>query len=301
LYKDQPEITIVQQHNTPVFFMGIDGGGSQCRASLYDHNQILLGRGLSGSANPVNGLEQATSSILTAIEQAIIDAKVKCSLRQLVVGAGLAGLHLPDMLAKMESWQHPFHSMYLTTDIHTANLGAHKGNNGAVIILGTGFSALSEVNGEQHGIGGYGFPINANSSGSWFGLEIIKAVLLDHDDLGPRTSMTTSILAKEKILDLATRLNNAPPNEFAKFAPLVFEHAELSDEVAIQLIQQGAEFTNKVIQKLLQKGATQIAFVGGIASHIYPWLDSKLIPYIHPPIDTAEFGAMLYAKQNHYN
>jgi len=281
----------------PTYLVGIDGGGTHCRANIYSTDKQLLGSGVSGSANPVNGVEQTKNSINNAITQAIEHANIKCKPSQLIVGAGLAGLHLPAMQKSMGQWQHPFKSLHFTTDTHAAVLGAHQGTNGAVIILGTGFSALAMVDDKQMSIGGYGFPINATCSGSWFGLEAIKAILLDNDQVGPHTSMTQAVFAEENVIELVTRMNNASSFEFAKYAPLVFSHAQSGDALAISLIKQGAEFINCVIRQFLQRGVQLIAFVGGVAPHIQKWLDPQLRLHVVEPKFSPEYGAMLLAQQ----
>lgn len=281
----------------PSYLVGIDGGGTQCRANIYNSEKQLLGSGISGSANPVNGLEQTKTSITDAIAHAIGHAKIQCQPSQLIVGAGLAGLHLPAMQENMGRWQHPFQFLHVTTDIHVAVIGAHPQNNGAVIILGTGFSALAMIDGKQISIGGYGFPINAICSGSWFGLEAIKAILLDNDQVGPSTSMTQAVLGKEDVISLATRLNNAQSFEFAKYAPLVFSHADSGDELAISLIKQGADFINRVIRRFIEQGVHSVAFIGGVAPQIQKWLDPELRLHVIEPKFSPEYGAMLLAKQ----
>ncbi|MGJ8679183.1 BadF/BadG/BcrA/BcrD ATPase family protein [Paraglaciecola sp.] len=280
------------------YYVGIDGGGTQCRASIYDRDLNFLGRGIGGQANPINGIELAQLSIIQSVEEAIKAANLNCSLQQLTVGAGLAGLHLPELQKAMDNWQHPFNSLELTTDAHCALLGAHKGQDGAVIILGTGFSALGITKERLVSIGGYGFPINASCSGAWFGLEMIKAVLLDIDKIGPKTSMTQTFLDTENVNDVAMRLNNAPAFEFAKYAPLVFQHASNGDKVANLLIKQGADFINKVIERFINEGIDKIGFIGGIAPDIISWLNPKFEHDIVAVKESPEFGAVIFAK-NH--
>lgn len=284
---------------TPLYYVGIDGGATHCRAQLFDCNQNLLGMGKAGPANPVNGLEQTCNSILNATELALVDASLtSVNLSNLTVGAGLAGLHLPAMQQAMASWKHPFAHLSLSTDLHAAVLGAHDGDDGAVIILGTGFSALGVVGQQQFPIGGYGFPIYATCSGSWFGLELVKAILLDADGVGAKTSLTDAVLKDIDILTLAEKMNNAPAQDFAKFAPFVFEHAAAGDALSLSLLKQGAEFINRVMQRLIDNGADRIAFVGGVAPHIQSYLSPKLLHYVVDAKASPEFGAMLLARYN---
>ena len=281
------------------FHLGIDAGGTQTRAALYDHNNALLGEGVGGPGNPVNGVHVAQASIVQAVENALLNANLaNVNLAKLHIGAGIAGLHLPSLQEAMKQWQHPFQSLFCTTDLHAAVTGMHQGDDGGVIILGTGFSALGVVKGVMHPIGGYGFPINAQGSGSWLGLQAVEASLLAHDNIGTPTSMLTAMTEQEDILSLATRLNHATSTEFATFSPLVFEHAAQGDLVAKAILEQATEFLQRVILQLNALGVGEIVLVGSVAQRLYCRLNTRCSSSIVEGKASAEFGAMLLAKKN---
>ena len=74
-------------------FIGIDGGGTKCRATIYSAQRGVLGTGLGGPANPLHGLERTLESIMVSTQQAMRDAGLRLeSVHQLVAGLGLAGL-----------------------------------------------------------------------------------------------------------------------------------------------------------------------------------------------------------------
>ncbi|GLS25165.1 BadF/BadG/BcrA/BcrD ATPase family protein [Marinibactrum halimedae] len=282
-----------------VFFVGIDAGGTHCRATLQASNGQTLGEGRSGPANIANNFEQSLHSMVSAVTNAIENADLPSdTLQNVVVGAGVAGLHLPDLKEKLSQWDHPFKAFYFTTDLWIATLAAHGKPEGAMIILGTGFSALGLINQEVYAIGGYGFPINANGSGSWFGLEAVKAVLLAVDEVGPSTQLTEKLLANHTALSLATVLQNAPAQQFAQFAPLVFECAQAGDDVSLSLIRDAAEFVQRVMQRFIHQGIHNIAFCGGVAPVLMPWLDASFTDYIVPAKAKPEHGALLFAQQH---
>jgi glucosamine kinase len=292
---------VTAEHTTEnAWYLGIDGGGSHCRVMLQDQNGVLLGEGRGGPANPVYGLEQTINSVVAATDQALLQAGLSpADKNQLIVGAGLAGLHLPAMQQAMQQWQHPFKALYLTTDLHVAATGAHQGLDGAVIILGTGFSSLSSHQGQLTQIGGYGFPINATCSGAWFGLEAVKAVLLDADGVGLPTRLTGELLKNKTATVLAEQYMNASATDYAKLAPLVFELADSGDNVCLSFIQHGAAFINQVIRKLLSTSVSRVAMIGGISERIKPWLDPQLSICIKPALSSPEQGAILFARQCH--
>ncbi|WP_332874203.1 BadF/BadG/BcrA/BcrD ATPase family protein [Bowmanella yangjiangensis] len=288
------------QQEQDLLFMGIDGGGSHCRVMIQNGQGMVLGQGQGGPANPVYGVQQCKDSIIKATRDALSEAELDDkAMAHLVVGGGLAGLHLPQMQAQMQAWQHPFAALYLTTDLHAAALGAHQGMDGGVIILGTGFSSLAACKGKLTQVGGYGFPINATCSGAWFGLEAVKAVLLDADGVGLSTSLTQALLETRSATELAEAFMHATATDYAKLAPLVFEQADVGDKVSLGLIQQGAAFINQVIRRLLACGVTRLAMIGGITERIKPWLDPQLVMTVGPALASPQQGAILFAQQSH--
>lgn len=127
-------------------FIGVDGGGSKCRATIYTADGTVLGTGVAGRANPLHGLAQTFASIEASTRQALLDAGMKeTDSHLLVAGLGLAGVNVPRLYQDVISWQHPFAAMYVTTDLHTACIGAHRGADGAVIITGTGSCGYAHV------------------------------------------------------------------------------------------------------------------------------------------------------------
>ena len=72
-------------------YIGIDGGGTKCRASIMTADFQVLGTGVGGPANPFHGIQQAKDSIRSAAELALSDAGLPPSaMSGLVAGAGLA-------------------------------------------------------------------------------------------------------------------------------------------------------------------------------------------------------------------
>jgi len=287
----------VLNNPTPPLFLGIDGGGSNCRAWLQNAAGELLGQGQAGAANPVNGYQQTLDAIVTAAEQALHAAGLAPTLlAQLVVGAGLAGLHLPSMQQKLATWQHPFARLYLTTDLDIAALGAYGEADGAVIILGTGFSALGSVAGQKLAIGGFGFPINCTGSGSGLGLEAVKLALLAADGLAETSLLTEAVFHGRSQQQLAETMLQATPGQYAQLAPLVFQCAEQGDAQALLLIRQAGAFIEKVSQRFLDAGVTQITMVGGIAPRLLPYLSSALQQKIQYQHAAPGLGALSFAK-----
>ena len=257
--------------------IGIDGGGSHCRAWVFNAKGQVLGQGQSGPANPVGGLSESFAAITDAAVAALQDAALPPGmLAQLPLAAGLAGLHLPQFYQQFQQWQHPFASLHLTTDLQIAAYGVHQQQDGAVVILGTGFSALASVGAERIELGGYGFPINCNASGSWFGLEAVKAVLLARDGLAPATVLTERLPDAKTSASLANQYLGQGPAVYARLAPLVLQAALDGDAVALRIRAEAVQFVELVVRRLLAVGAPAVGLVGGIAGQLVPLLEPSL-------------------------
>ena len=175
--------------NQPALYMGIDGGGSKCKACIVDVNNKVLGTGIAGPANAFIDQQQSIHSIINSAKLALVDANLaESDITRLTAGIGLAGVNLPSIYEEMSKWKHPFAKMFLTTDLHIACLGAHQGKDGAIIISGTGSCGYSFVDGKQVIIGGHGFPHGDKGSGAWLGLKGVKTVLLSLEGMAIKST-----------------------------------------------------------------------------------------------------------------
>ncbi|OZY86344.1 ATPase [Cellvibrio mixtus] len=281
-------------------YIGIDGGGTKCRASIMTEDLQVLGTGVGGPANPFHGVQQAKDSIRTAAELALIDAGLPpATMGQLIAGAGLAGVNVPSLYDVMSDWQHPFKQMFLTTDLHIACLGAHNRDEGAVMIAGTGSCGYSYVNNASLFLGGHGFPIGDKGSGAWMGLEAIQAVLLDSDNLGPATMLSHSIshfLQAEGVM-IVDKMFGAKSSDYAKFAIFVVDAADAGDEVAISIVKEGAAYMSAVARRLWATQPGRMSIIGGLAPRLIPWMDKDMADNLSPALYQPEFGAVYFAKQ----
>ena len=282
-------------------FLGIDGGGSKCKAIIMNKDNEILGTGISGPGNPLHGFEQATNSITESAKLALADAGLThIELSDLVAGVGLAGVNIPALFDKMAGWNHPFKTIYLATDLLIACLGAHDGGDGAVIISGTGSCGFACVD-EQHSIvGAHGFPHGDKGSGAWFGLQGVKQVLLSLDGLVQPTLMSGVLLQKLNCkgdTDLVEAVASQKATFYAQQANLVFDAAELGDKVALAIIAEGAGYINSIARTLMTKNPPRLSMLGGLTPRLKSWLADNIKENLEEPLHAPEVGSVLFARQ----
>ncbi|WP_306462948.1 BadF/BadG/BcrA/BcrD ATPase family protein, partial [Klebsiella pneumoniae] len=110
------------------------------------------------------------------------------------VGLALAGAEQKEAWHAFMQQAHPFASITLNTDAYGACLGAHLGEEGAIMIAGTGSCGILLKGGKQYVVGGREFPISDQGSGAVMGLRLIQQVLLAQDGIRPHTPLCDVVM-----------------------------------------------------------------------------------------------------------
>jgi glucosamine kinase len=286
--------------NTPGIFIGIDGGGTKCKARLEDLQGNLLAEATAGPANAARNLTGSVDAVLEASQKVIAKANIKgLTVNNIHAGIGLAGINIPQVKQAFLKQSLPFASWHVTTDLHIACLGAHLGQDGAIVIVGTGSSGIAIHNNQHLEIGGHGFVIGDKGSGAWLGKMAISHCLETLDGLVPKNILCEhimSLLNCDNAYDLVNLTLEAKPAFYATMAPLIFQLAANQQEDALLLVNQAATYINKICQRLLSGNLDRLSLIGGITQPLIPYLDSQLQTTIQPAKATPEQGAILYSK-----
>ncbi len=285
------------KHN---YFLGIDGGGTKCKARLESSDGELLGEGLSGPCNPAQSAETALTSIISATKQALTSANLPLNvMHDLNVCLGLAGVNIPKYRQTVESWALPFQHTHVTTDLHVACLGAHAGEEGGIIITGTGSSALATVDGKLTNIGGHGFPLGDKAGGAWLGWRALCYTLDALDKLQPSSTLVErvcDVMETSSPQSIVGKSLHYKSGDFGKLAPIVVQCARANDPVAQSIMEEGKAYIVAVISRLEALGASKISMIGGLASQWCDWFPVDIQRRISPAMCSPEYGAVSLIK-----
>ena len=282
------------------FFLGIDGGGTKCKARLEDAQGNLLAEAIAGPANAARNLTGSIKAVLEASEKAIAKANINgLTLHHIHAGIGLAGINIPQVKQAFLKQPLPFVSCQITTDLHIACLGAHLGQDGAIVIVGTGSSGIAIHNDQQFEMGGHGFVVGDKGSGAWLGKMAMSHCLETLDGITPNNLLSEQVMSRlecNNAYDLVNLTLEAKPALFASIAPLVFQLAASQQEDALLLVNQAGTYINKICHRLLSGNLHRLSLIGGITQPLMPYLDSQLQAIIRPAQASPEQGAILYSK-----
>jgi glucosamine kinase len=280
-------------------FLGVDGGGTRCRARLCTVRDEILGEGEAGPANIRLGLQDSLSAVLDATLQSLTVAGLgRGDLGRIIACLALAGATEPGDLASAQRHPHPFRRTLITADVHAACVGAHRGRDGAVVVAGTGSVGWAEQGGRQFRVGGWGFPISDEGSGAWLGLEAIRRTLWAHDGRIAWTGLLTAVFDRfeREPHALVRFMSSATSKDYAELAPLIVTHATNGDPAGGELMRLAAGHIEALIARLIAIDAPRLALVGGLAPHIAPWLSVRTAERLVPAAGDALDGALWLAR-----
>jgi glucosamine kinase len=281
-------------------FVGVDGGGTGCRARIEDAKGNLLGGGIAGPAALRIGVDRALTEVEKACSAAAEDAGLKADvLSSMHAAVGLAGVGRKGALEELVLRPHPFRSVIYAHDATIACIGAHGARDGGIVIIGTGSVGFAVVDGREARIGGYGFPISDEGSGADLGLHAIRMALRAYDERAVGTSLTRDVMLRfhNDPFEAVAWMDHANATDYATFAPLVMRHADSGDPVARGIIREAAEQIDELVRRLCEFGAPRVALLGGLATSMQPWLAPDVQRRLVPVEGDAVDGALHLARR----
>jgi glucosamine kinase len=278
--------------------LGVDGGGTRCRARLCALSGHVLAEATTGPANLRLGLEQSFSAVMEATAECLRQAGLPLSeVRRIAACLALAGASEPTNLAEAQAHPHPFGKVIITTDAHAACLGAHGGRDGGVVVAGTGAVAWAIVKGRSFRVGGWGMPISDEGSGAWLGCETLRRVMWAIDGRVSWTQLLRTVAAGfgDDPHAIVRWTHTASPRDFASLAPHVFDYAAQGDTAAAELLRLAAGHIDALARRLLEVGSERLALVGGCAPFLTPRLSRETRLHLIEPAGDALSGAIKLA------
>jgi len=276
--------------------IGVDGGGSGCRAAIADACGVVLGQGRSGPANATTDITRAITHMLEAIAAAAADAGVsRDALRKARACIGLAGVKDSQTASRITN-ACDFAAVQVIEDRETALAGALGARDGVLIALGTGTIIAGRKDGRIIHLNGWGLAVGDQASGAWLGRGLLERVMLCHDGLMEWSALTRA--ASERFGGtperIAMRAACADPAAFADLAPMI----GTSDDVhAVALMQAGAAYLTQALAFLAPRAGDIVCLTGGVGPSYAPCLPNDVQALLAPPQGTALEGALALAAR----
>ncbi len=279
------------------FVLGIDGGGTGCRAAIATASGDVIGRGKGGAANIRTDLDSARENIVDAARQAFAEAGLDAKLiDETYAVLGLAGTNVGTYTQQLEA-SLPFARSSVVSDALIALEGAVGEADGAIAILGTGTAYLQRKGGRTRAIGGWGFQIGDQGGGARIGRDLLEETLLAHDGIRPASPLTDAVLASfgndpQQVVEFTV---GAKPGDFGGFAPKVLEFSAKGDPVAEAILGRAVAAVESSLAALDLDGNMPLCLLGGLAPLHAGRLSPRLRALLRQPRQDALGGAVSMA------
>jgi glucosamine kinase len=282
------------------YVVAIDGGGTGCRARVYDRGGAPRGEGAAGPANLLLGDGSvAIASVRAAARAAMAAAGLRDDLRDVALSVALAGATAAGR-SRFFAVDWSAGHVRLLSDTHAAVLGAHGGADGGLVVCGTGAAACILREGRLREIGGWGFAVDDFGSGADIGRRALRLALrrIDADDRpAAASSLCARILARFDTPEAAASWAAAArPADFGALALDVFETAEAGDPDAARIVDRAVAEIDRLAALTLRAGAQRVAVVGSVGRRLAPRLRGASAAALVAPQGDALFGALLAAR-----
>lgn len=306
----------------PRYYLGVDGGGTNCRVRLADENLVTLAEVKNGRSNlQIDAGDPAYKAISDGTRDVFKAAGVDyAETANTYACFGMAGGRMDTARAEFAARAWPFAGVKVYDDIDIAHAGALGGGEGGVVIIGTGSAAMSIVGGKRYQAGGWGFHIGDQMSGAILGRELARYTVEAEDGLvegSPLTKAVASALGGDNqgimtwsfATELDLRLESSDgsednalvgraPGEYGKLMPLWFDYLEQNDPVALKLLDVQMGYIDTYVRWFKSHGAEVMAIVGGLGQRLFPRLTERYGDFVALPQFEPLHGAVILAKQN---
>lgn len=286
----------------PRLYLGVDGGGTNCRIRLADENLTTLADAGGGRSNlQIENGDPAYRSITEGTREVFDKAGIDIAEAANTYACfGMAGGRLPSAREAFARRDWPFGGVEVFDDIDIARAGAHGGEDGAVIIVGTGSAAMAIIDGQRHQCGGWGFHIGDQMSGAILGRELVRRAVEATDGLVSGSPLTEAVVEKlggnlDEVMDWSFK--DRRPADYGALIPMLMDYYEAGDPVAQELVALQFSYIDNYVNWFKVRGAKRMAAVGGFGTRLYPLMIERYGEFIVPPRHEPLHGAVILAKQ----
>lgn len=311
------------------YFLGIDGGGTKTAALILDETNTPLGRGSGGSGNLATGSDESLrSSLREAVDAALTATNLPLSTRFAGVCAGMAGYSATPRVAafqKILEEEVSAENYQVEPDYVTAYWGATEGNEGIIVIAGTGAVSYGRnKQGETRKEDGLGFVLGDKGSGFNLAVRVLRHAL-DSMDGGKTDALTDAVFKATQATSqneiIQWLYGDFNPARVASIASVVGDLAETGDPAArshvVEMARRLRHGVRQIRHALWLPRDVSVYTLGGLwqlgsffqSEFAYPeWqgeagyvIEPEKIPggrfHVKQPTRDAVFGAALLARQ----
>ena len=251
------------------YYIGIDGGGTKTKFDLFDSDKNSIASITTPTIHPAQASFKEVVSVLNTAKEKLL-ANINDRDYVLKVGAGLGGYGInADYRKKLEGeFSTVFDEFKLYSDAYAAMLGALAGEDGILMIAGTGSIALAKVGDETFRCGGFGYRYGDEGSAYSIGKALISRALKEAD--GRLDKSIVSDLVADYFDNIGINIiatSDFSRDKIAGLAAAASKYVENSESVRDIFLAAAKEISLhiKAIGKNFESGKRiRLSYIGGV-------------------------------------
>ncbi|MEG1002778.1 N-acetylglucosamine kinase [Clostridium sp.] len=299
-----------------MYYLGIDGGGTKTQFTITDEKLNVIGTLNKGTSH---FKQIGLLGVRDVLKTGFLDILKKCNIKEeklAGVGIGIAGYgNVKEHREALEDIVYDVFKGFnvtLKNDVEIAHAGALEGEDGIVIVAGTGSIAFSKIGETYKRCGGWGYTIGDEGSAYYIGKKIIEIFSKEADGRKEKTQIYDMLKRYIDITsdyDLIKYINEEIKCDRLKIAELsmiCFEAAKEGDNEAINIFSSAASELSEMINLLVEdydNRSVHVSYLGGVfksGEYILKPLKKNLKDnvVIIKPKYTADIGAIILSKMS---
>ncbi len=294
-------------------YICVDGGGTKTKFVLYNEEGVVLDQKVLPSCHFMKVGYEGMAEIL---EEGFRTLKERNEPNHydFILSLGIAGYGREEKIREnieiALSAKFKNQPYVLKNDIETAIEGAFLGQDGIMLIAGTGSIAFCKYESTIRRSGGWGYLFGDEGSAYWLGRKMLEIFSKEDDGRLEKTQIYHLLMERLDLQhghDLITYVRETLGNrrdEIANLAKILFEAATAGDERALELYEEGAKELAEIVVAAGKGtvGKVDVAVFGGVfeAKEIILEPLRKYLPDRFRLIDPKappEYGAFLIAQK----
>ncbi len=282
--------TLLRAEVSPDYYLGVDGGGTKTEFVLCDAAGKQIAHTRLGGSNPNDvGIETTLKLLSQGIESVCGDIP----FARISLFVGIAGCIVKSHQAALRQHLTPygFAKVGCGSDAQNAVEAALQGEDGVVIIAGTGNATFVRKNQTLTRIGGYNYLFDEGGSGYKIGRDALLHAMKCEDFGLAKGELYKEVLKKcgtETVFGNIAELYKGGKTLIASFAPLVFQAFAAGDPAAEEILFATAGVIAEEMEAgaaLLGQADPKIVLIGGLtnkADVLLPMIE-KHLKTLRPP------------------
>ncbi len=292
-------------------YLSLDVGGSKTSAVLYDENGIALNKIITKSAHVLQNDREVVIERLKETLQIVDDINTVIVLGYAGYGKDVSVRRKIEDVCNEAFNEYKF---YIVSDAMLGLKSSLNGQDGIMVIVGTGSIGLAIKDNEQFRCGGFGFKLEDEGSGYWIAHESLKVFCKMIDGRLEKTILYDEVIKffnLENEYDIIGVIHNKDIDVrglVSSFCKVVFELSKKGEINCQRIIEEASIHVSLLINTLASRFEKPVLAtgIGSVIEHgegFFNLVKNRLnnrITWIKP-IKEIEYGGYLIGKNKDTN